>query len=136
MIIDKNTKRFQTNSLFPNQYWGEEDQKEQYYIIDDNSELANKVKKGFPYIDFILNENNELIDIIITKVEDINQKEIQELRNKIQKLKQKLEITDYQAIKYAEGQLSEEEYAEMKTQRQDWRDEINNLEKQIEELKS
>ena len=36
--------------------------------------------------------------------------------------------TDYQAIKYAEGQLTEEEYAPIKAQRQAWRDEINLLE--------
>lgn len=43
-------------------------------------------------------------------------------------LKQKLYGTDYQAIKYAEGFLTEEEYAEMKAQRQAWRERINELE--------
>jgi hypothetical protein len=43
-------------------------------------------------------------------------------------LKQKLFDTDYQAIKYAEGFLAEEEYAEMKAQRQAWRERINELE--------
>lgn len=47
----------------------------------------------------------------------------------IAKLKMYLAETDYQAIKYAEGQISEAEYAEMKAQRQQWRDEINLLEK-------
>ncbi len=47
---------------------------------------------------------------------------------KITALKQKLAATDYQAIKYAEGLLSEQEYAETKAQRQSWRDEINRLE--------
>lgn len=46
----------------------------------------------------------------------------------IAELKKKLEATDYQAIKYAEGVLTEEEYAEMKAQRQAWRDRINELE--------
>ena len=48
--------------------------------------------------------------------------------NRIAELKSKLSQTDYQAIKYAEGQLSEEEYASLKLQRQLWRDEINKLE--------
>lgn len=48
--------------------------------------------------------------------------------NRIAELKYKLIETDYQAIKYAEGQLSEEEYASLKLQRQLWRDEINKLE--------
>ena len=48
------------------------------------------------------------------------------------KLKGYLSSTDYQAIKYAEGALSEEEYAEMKAQRQAWRDRINELESEVE----
>lgn len=47
---------------------------------------------------------------------------------RIAELKQLLEDTDYKAIKYAEGLISEEEYAEVKAQRQAWRDEINSLE--------
>ena len=46
----------------------------------------------------------------------------------IVELKNKLAETDYQAIKYAEGFLGEEEYADMKGQRQAWRDRINELE--------
>lgn len=49
-------------------------------------------------------------------------------RFEISQLKAKLYATDYQAIKYAEGVLSEEEYAETKAQRQAWRDRINELE--------
>lgn len=47
----------------------------------------------------------------------------------IKELKTKLSATDYQAIKYAEGLLTAEEYAEIKVQRQAWRDRINELEK-------
>ena len=43
-------------------------------------------------------------------------------------LKQQLRDTDYQAIKYAEGFISEEEYAPIKAQRQAWRERINELE--------
>lgn len=46
-------------------------------------------------------------------------------------LKQKLQQTDYKAIKYAEGWLSEEEYAEVKAERQRIRDEINKLEQEL-----
>ena len=46
----------------------------------------------------------------------------------INELKRQLAETDYQAIKYAEGQLSEEEYRPIKEQRQIWRDKINELE--------
>lgn len=51
--------------------------------------------------------------------------------NKINEIRQKLKSTDYQAIKYAEGLISEEEYASIKAQRQLWRDEINALEEQL-----
>ena len=47
----------------------------------------------------------------------------------IVQIKENLANTDYQAIKYAEGQISEEDYAPIKAQRQAWRDEINELEK-------
>lgn len=52
-------------------------------------------------------------------------------QNKIAELKSKLAKTDYQAIKFAEGELSAEEYAEMKEQRKQWRIQINELETQI-----
>jgi hypothetical protein len=46
----------------------------------------------------------------------------------IAELKAKLAATDYQAIKYAEGALSAEEYEPTKIMRQEWRDRINELE--------
>jgi hypothetical protein len=45
----------------------------------------------------------------------------------IAELKQKLKDTDYQAIKYAEGWITEEDYAPIKAERQEWRNEINRL---------
>lgn len=49
----------------------------------------------------------------------------------IASLKAQLTATDYQAIKYAEGWLTAEEYEPIKAQRQAWRDEINRLESEI-----
>lgn len=46
----------------------------------------------------------------------------------IAQLKNQLLATDYKAIKYAEGAISEEDYAPVKAQRQQWRDRINELE--------
>lgn len=54
----------------------------------------------------------------------------------IEELKQKLFDTDYQAIKYAEGLISEEEYESIKVKRQSWRDRINELEKELEEIQN
>ena len=50
----------------------------------------------------------------------------------IEELKQQLSETDYKAIKYAEGLMTDEEYEPIKLQRQEWRKEINELEKQLE----
>lgn len=55
----------------------------------------------------------------------------QVVEREISELKRKLSDTDYKAIKYAEGFLTEEEYKETKTQRQMWRDRINELESKI-----
>ena len=49
-------------------------------------------------------------------------------RLEIQQLKKQLSDTDYKAIKYAEGQISEEDYASVRELRQGYRDRINYLE--------
>ena len=57
-----------------------------------------------------------------------------ELQAKINELKYKLLQTDYQAIKFAEGELSSYEYEPIKQQRKQWRAEINALEQQLKML--
>ena len=47
---------------------------------------------------------------------------------RIDELKMLLAESDYKAIKYAEGWITEADYAEVKAQRQAWRVEINELE--------
>ena len=49
-------------------------------------------------------------------------------RLEITQLKKQLSDTDYKAIKYAEGQISESEYALVRAERQGYRDRINELE--------
>ena len=49
-------------------------------------------------------------------------------RLEIAQLKKQLSDTDYKAIKYAEGQLTEEEYSLTRSQRAAWRARINELE--------
>ena len=51
-----------------------------------------------------------------------------EYRIEIQQLKKQLSDTDYKAIKYAEGQINESEYASVRAERQGYRDRINYLE--------
>lgn len=65
-------------------------------------------------------------------VEEIKVDETAKINRQIFELKQKLTQTDYKAIKYSEGLLTDEEYAEVKAQRQAWRDEINRLEEKLQ----
>ena len=64
-------------------------------------------------------------------VEEIKVDETAKINRQIFELKQKLTQTDYKAIKYSEGLLTDKEYAEVKAQRQAWRDEINRLEEKL-----
>lgn len=52
---------------------------------------------------------------------------------RIAQLKQCLVESDYKALKFADGVLSEEEYAPVRAERQAWRDEINEIEKTFTE---
>lgn len=64
-------------------------------------------------------------------VEEIKADEATEINRQIRELKQKLSDTDYKAIKYSEGWLTDEEYAEVKAQREEWRSAINQLEERL-----
>ena len=66
------------------------------------------------------------------KTED--EKLIEQYQSEIVELKKYLFDTDYKAIKFAEGELSESDYREVKSQRHDARARINELESLIEEL--
>ncbi len=46
-------------------------------------------------------------------------------------LKNKLKATDYKAIKHSEGLISDDDYETIKTQREEWREAINNYEEMI-----
>lgn len=54
--------------------------------------------------------------------------EINELMRKIYDLKHNLDRTDYQAIKFSEGEMLEADYAPIKEQRKSWRKQINDYE--------
>ena len=105
-----------------------------YETIKEYSNGGKDVEKvidvvGQPYIA----EHDEVEDILVYK--PYSQQEIKTIKNnnRIIELKQKLEDTDYKAIKYAEGELSREEYAETKAQRRAWREEINKLEEELKD---
>ena len=62
---------------------------------------------------------------IVAEKHTATDEELKQLQ--IAELKQKLLSTDYLAIKYAEGELTADEYAETKAQRQEWRNQLNEL---------
>ena len=61
---------------------------------------------------------------------------IEQYQAEIIELKKYLSDTDYKAIKFAEGEITESDYQEVKSQRHDARVRINELESLIEQLKS
>ena len=91
---------------------------ERYYTL---VAMANSGKEL--YLSNLVEKSFDLREIVISQE--------QQRQNRIAELKSFLAQTDYQAIKYAEGQLPASEYAEMKKQRQAWRDEINELETEV-----
>lgn len=64
--------------------------------------------------------------------EEVSRDKTQTINKEISELKKKLFDTDYKAIKYSEGWLTDEEYAEVKAQREEWRKRINELEASLE----
>lgn len=59
----------------------------------------------------------------------------QELNFAISVCKQNLKLTDYKAIKFAEGLISDEEYQPIKEQREEWRRQINEYEALLPDAK-
>lgn len=65
-------------------------------------------------------------------IEELHNDDIQAINREISELKKKLFDTDYKAIKYSEGWLTDKEYVEIKVQRELWRKRINELEASLE----
>ena len=49
----------------------------------------------------------------------------------LMELYSKLTYSDYQVIKYVEGELTEEEFIPIKAQRKQWRERVRQLEKEL-----
>ena len=75
-----------------------------------------------------IDDNGILRDMTADEFEEYKESIKVPIYERIAMLKQQLADTDYKAIKFAEGLISEQDYAETKAQRQLWRDEINRLE--------
>ena len=84
MLVNKYTKDFQTRSDLPNYNWLDDN----YYAVDDNSELAQKIQKLYPRFDFVLDGNGNLIDVVeIPKTqEEINSERAEEIKTELTEL--------------------------------------------------
>lgn len=76
-------------------------------------------------------EHDEVEDILIYIPYTEEEIKKQKLQKEMANLKQELAKTDYQAIKYAEGWYTDEEYAPIKAERETLRVKIRELEKQL-----
>ena len=108
-------------------------------IFVDDKDYTNKAKW--------CNEHNCYIEEIEAKEDGTRQFQIKQIPQKTEdeklveqyqseiiELKKYLSDTDYKAIKFAEGEITESDYQEVKSQRHDARVRINELESLIEEL--
>lgn len=88
---------------------------------DATSEIWKAIKESGNFISYQewLNQNAERLTAENARYA---------LMQEIEVLKSELMKTDYQAIKYAEGELSAEEYSEVRDKRKFWRTRINELE--------
>ena len=89
---------------------------------------ANGGKDVEKVVDVVGTEEHDEFEDILVFV-PFSEKELAQIE--IEKLKQNLLETDYKAIKFAEGVLSEQDYEKTRNERQSWRNQINALQKQL-----
>jgi hypothetical protein len=77
-----------------------------------------------------------MINPLVKIIKEQQSKPSYPYQQKINELKRKLSATDYKAIKYAEGLISEEDYAPIKAERESYRVQIRECEAIIAELKA
>jgi hypothetical protein len=65
----------------------------------------------------------------------MNEKQ-EQIQGEIFALKSLLEDTDYQCLKYAEGALTEAEFADTRAKRRAWREKVNELEEELKGMES
>lgn len=111
-----------------NETTGEEEQvlipcSERLYTQDEVNALFAQCKD---------NKTLKSVDGLPTIVDRYTAEELAKINaiKRVAELKANLKATDYQAIKFAEGEMSADEFAPVKAQRISWRVEINALEEE------
>ena len=101
--------------------WDREEYIEEVDVLDEDGNVVAKEKRKATRP--ILVEND--------RADEIAEEQRQAKLSEIAELKKNLSDTDYEAIKFGEGAMTEEEYAPYKTQRAEWRARINELEESL-----
>ena len=104
-----------------------EDGSKQKHVLPDNARIMTEEDSAYfqAKADEATAQRNRNLNIAAIR------DEINELIGKISELKRNLNRTDYQAIKFAEGEMLEIDYAPIKEQRKSWRKQINDYEAAI-----
>ena len=100
-----------------------------YTLSAEMAYLLGTFENGIPLADVEFSDIDDwpyLKDKCPHKTQEMISKE--NAIKEISQLKKQLSDTDYKAIKYAEGQISESDYASVRAERQGYRDRINELE--------
>ena len=129
MIINKITKGFQTRSDVSNFNWLKSDE---WYVVPDNTSLANKIIKLYPRYDFVLDENDNLIDVV-----EIPKTEAELTQEKIDEIDAELATIDSQGVtRHLENQIEASgTYTTLYKSTKDLIDRKNELRAEREELK-
>ncbi|MED3551032.1 hypothetical protein [Cytobacillus praedii] len=64
MIVYKDTKAFVQVVHKPNKNFADDNKKDNVFVVDDESELANKIVSLFPNFDFVVDDSGNLVDVI------------------------------------------------------------------------
>lgn len=88
MIINKKTKEIQTRCDKPNENWLNDN--ENFYLVYDDSELAQKIRNFYPFFVFVLDEQNNLVDVLEDTTRKNNEKQKNEKKKNIERYKKEL----------------------------------------------
>lgn len=83
MLIDKETKAYITRSDKPNENWTNED----YYVVDDNSDLASKIIAYYPRYELVTS-GNRITDVIYVEKtqEELDTERIEQIHQELEEL--------------------------------------------------
>ena len=97
--------------------------------------FVDKLPQVIPYRQVLKVVNNSLtVENLQLSAEQEKNISIMEITVQINTLKEQLAETDYKALKFIDGEFTEEEYAPIREERKNYRIKINELEKCLENI--